>query len=70
MLLFYNENLNTLFIKCDIIKNLMNKKKKSEDINNEIEMNKNNKMIYKSLYRLSYLMSLSILKCLKKYAEM
>ena len=70
MFLFYNENSNILFIKCDIIKNLMNKKGKSENIDDKIETNKNDKMIYKSSYHLFYLISLSTLKCLKKYTKM
>ena len=69
MFFFYNENSNILFIKRNIIKNLANKKEKIEDIDDKIETNKNDKIIYKSLYYLSYLMSLLILKCLKKYAK-
>ena len=70
MFLFYKENSSTLSIRCDIIKNLINKKKKSEDINDEFEIYKDDKMIYKSSYRLHYLILLSSLKCLKKYAKM
>ena len=69
MLLFYSENLNTLFIKYNIIKNLINREKKNENINNKIETNKNDKIIYKLSYRLFYLISLSTLKYLKKYAK-
>ena len=70
MFFFYNENLSILFIRRDIMKNLTNKKKKSEDINDEIKINKDDKIMYKSLYRLSYLISLLILKCLKRYIKM
>ena len=65
MSFFYKENSNILSIRRDIIRNLMNRKKRSEDINDESKMNKNDKMIYQS-HRLHYLISLSILKCLKK----
>ena len=70
MFFFYSENLSTLFIRRNIIRNLTNRKEKSEDINDETETSKNDKMIYKSSYRLSYLMSLPTLKCLKKYTKM
>ena len=70
MFFFYNENLSILFVKRDIIRNLTNKEKKNKDIEDEIETNKDDKIIYKSLYRLFYLMSLSILKCLKRYTKM
>ena len=70
MLFFCKKNLNTLLIKYNIIKNLMNRKKRSGDINNKFKMYKDDKIIYKSSHHLHYLISLSNLKYLKKYAKM
>ena len=50
-------------------KNLINKEKRNEDINDEIKIYKNDKMIYKSSHRLHYLISLSTLRYLKIYTK-
>ena len=48
----------------------MNKEKKSGDIENEIEICKNDKIMYELSYHFHYLMSLLILRYLKRYAKM
>ena len=52
------------------MKNLINRKKKSEDIDDEIKIYKDDKMMYKSSHHLYYLISLLILEYLKRYAKM